>query len=166
MAKIVESGMDHEQAMANVFHAVGRSVVMYQVIERQLKVLLPNLGVEEADASINPFEEMKRLSESKTTMGPLFERFKNSVNSSHPEGFSAYLHQVVDNRNELIHKFTSLSFGKLATVEHCNEALLYLNDRQKYAQPLSEMINGLLLSFVEFVTDLDTPKLDAKNGSE
>lgn len=144
---------NYEKTMAKVFQAIGRSVFMYQSIEIYLKVLLPNLVAEDSDSLKDPFEEMKKLLESKTTLGPLAEKLKKSVECSYPEGFSAYLEQVVENRNELVHKFKRLSFGKLSTVEDCNEASLYLKNRHEFAMPLFNMLREFLGAYVEYLSD-------------
>ena len=145
----------HSRTRRNAIFAIGRSVLLYQQIELLLKTLLPYLKPTTGRASDDPFAEMKRLLDSRETMGPLVERLKKSSEVDHPEGFASYLEQVVKNRNDLIHSFAKLPFGNLSTTAYCGEALAYLEARRKYALPLMQLLREVLSLFVELLAESD-----------
>jgi len=144
---------DHRKAVAEVFHAMGRSMFMYQRIEQSLKLLLPYIVKDGEKIPENPYRDMKELLASKNTMGPLFERLKKSIEAPDSESVNAYLERVVANRNELIHSFSKLSFGSLATIEICEEALAYIKGKHLYAVPLHQIIDQFLQVFVKSLED-------------
>lgn len=140
-------------SVANVFVLVGQNVLLYQHIETYLKLLLPHMTRTDGETSSDAFLEMKSLLESKSTMGPLVEQLKQSIQSSHPEEFASYVEAVVTNRNELTHGFLRLPFARLDNATACESAVQYLTSKHQFALPLFQSLRLLLATFVELLDE-------------
>ena len=145
----------HKKAIQNVIYAIGQSVILYQQIENQLKVLLPHISKPNSKVTKDPYAEMEKLINSRETMGPLFERLKESVQITHPEGFGKYLEQVANNRNELIHKFIKLPVSNMNSVKSCQIAFEYVQEKKAFALPLANLLEVLLKEFVDYLDNYD-----------
>jgi hypothetical protein len=86
------------------------------------------------------------------------ERLRESVRASDPKGFEHYLGEVVEQRNELIHHFSQLPFGRMSTVEECEAALAHLSRRIEFALPLYHSLHGMLSQFRDALYDLKLQK--------
>ena len=87
---------------------VGRCVLRYQRIEHALKLMLPHLarpGIDPESHSPN----WREFLNSKHTLGPLMERFKEGVTSQNHDAWREYLESVVSERNDLVHHFFTSS---------------------------------------------------------
>lgn len=142
--------------LIQVHAAVGQSMILYQHLELMLKSLLPFIRTQHQSAQGDPFSEMKELLQSKNTMGLLIERLKTSMETTNPEEFGNYLKQVVDNRNELVHAFLRMEFGRLETEQARSQAFSYLKDRYEFAVPLLQMLRELLATFGALLNDVDS----------
>jgi hypothetical protein len=100
---------------------IGRCLVIYQRIEVCLKYLLPHVVGPQATPG-DTFAKWRSLLDSKTTLGPLVERLRESVRSADPKGFDHYVSELVTQRNELIHNFCRLPFGRMSSLEECDAA--------------------------------------------
>ena len=122
---------------------LGLTVLFYADIERSLKLVLPFIRQPGTPAAPAPYAELQELLRGKKTMGLLAERLKSSVEIDDPEGFSRYVAQVVEHRNEVIHAFRSLPFGLLRDASECSDATAYLKDRRAFAEPLGQLLRGV-----------------------
>jgi hypothetical protein len=129
-----------------VMESIGRCLTVYQHIELQLKFLLPHI-VGPNETTGDTFEKWKSLLDSKTTLGPLVARLSESVQSSDPEGFGRYVSELVAHRNELIHHFCQLPFGRMTSLEQCDAALAHLSGRLEFALPLYQALKEMLEQF-------------------
>ena len=143
--------IDRESLHRIVYGEIGRLLLHYQHIELMLKMTLPHFHATEELAIKSATNNVENLLDSKHTMGILVEKLKQSLTCSNPDNFSKYVEKVTANRNELVHKFATLSFGSLATESNCEEALAYLRAHHEFALPLRE----LLLANLRFLTDID-----------
>ncbi len=132
-----------DEAFQTVLTELGLAVLFYADIERSLKLVLPFIRQPGSPHSSDPFADLWQLLKGKNTMGPLVEGLKSAVSIEDPEGFSRYLAQVVENRNELFHAFRTLPFGLLRDASECSEAAFYLADRRAYAEPFSRLLTEL-----------------------
>ncbi len=148
MDETADQSRDLEALKKEVLIHVGVSLARYQKIERSLKALLPFLVVDGREITDDPFAAMRELMSSKSTLGPLIERLKESMSSSDPEYAARYLETVVLHRNELVHQFFQLPIGRLSDSDGCREALQHLRQRLEYAQPLLDVVNAGLQSLV------------------
>jgi hypothetical protein len=142
-----------EAAVGHVMEALGRCLVVYQRIEVCLKYLLPHV----IDPNHTPGEtlaEWRSLLNSKRPLGPLVERLRESVQTSDPIGFEHYVGEVVAHRNELIHHFYQLPFGRMSSVEECEAALTHVLRRTEFALPLYHGLHRMLGQFRDALTEL------------
>jgi hypothetical protein len=127
--------------------AMGRSLIIYQQIELQLKLLLPNMVGPHQKTGDTLATWTSRLG-SKTTLGALVTQLNSAVQSSDPHEFSRYLGELVEHRNELVHHFCQLSFGGIQTAEDCDAALAHLNVRIKFALAFHQALRAMTAEFL------------------
>ena len=144
---------DLEKAVGHVMQRIGQSLVMYQRIELYLKYLLPHV-VTDDEPPTDTMAQWRSLLDSKTTLGPLIARLRESVRTTDPRGLDHYLGELVEHRNELIHHFCRLPVGRLRNVEECNAALAHLDTRLQFALPLFEMLHAGVEQFYDQLLDL------------
>ena len=133
--------------------AIGRCLIVYQRIELCLKYLLPHV----VGPNYTPGETLaqwRSLLNSKTTLGPLVERLRESVRASDSKGIEHYFSEVVAQRNELIHHFCHLPFGRMSTVEECEAALAHMSRRIEFALPLYRALHEMMSQFKDALTEL------------
>ena len=87
-------GRDLDTENRRVMEGIGRCLLIYQRIELYLKYLLPHVASPD-EAGRNTFTQWRSLLDSKTTLGPLVERLRESVRSSDPKGFDRYISKLV-----------------------------------------------------------------------
>jgi len=144
MPPSTERELDEE--VRRVMEGIGRCLVIYQRIELCLKYLLPQV-VGPDGKSPDTLSQWRSLLDSKTTLGPLVERLRESVRSNDPKNFNHYVGELVEQRNELIHHFSRLPFARLSSFEECDTALADLRRRIDFALPLYEALDGMLRQF-------------------
>ena len=155
MAPNTERNLD--AAVGRVMESVGRCLIVYQRIELSLKYLLPHvIGPNHTPGET--LAQWRSLLNSKTTLGPLVERLRESVRTSDPKDFEHYLSEVVEQRNELIHHFSQLPFGRMSSTEECEAALAHLSRRIEFALPLYHGLHGMLSQFRDALTELKLQK--------
>ena len=128
--------------------SIGRCLTVYQKIELQLKYLLPHVVGPNQEAD-DTFAQWRSLLESKTTLGPLMARLSECAQSPDPEGFSRYISDLIAHRNELVHHFYQLPFGRLNNLDQCKAALTHLDGRLQFALPLYLGLGELMEQFVD-----------------
>lgn len=143
---------DLETETARVMERIGHCLVLYQRIEVYLKYLLPHV-VAPNETPTDTFAQWRNLLDSKSTLGPLVERLRESIRSSDPKGISHYLGELVDQRNEFVHHFSRMPFARLTTLEDCDAALAHLGARIRFALPLHEALDGMLRQFRDQLVD-------------
>jgi hypothetical protein len=143
---------DLETESKRVMERVGHCLIIYQRIEVYLKYLLPHV-VSHDETPTDTFAGWRSLLDSKSTLGPLVERLRESVRSSDLKGLSHYLSELVEQRNELIHHFSRLPFARLSTREECDAALDHLSTRVRFALSLHEALDGALRQFCDQLVD-------------
>jgi len=159
--KLGQTDINRENLHRLVYAEIGRLLLHYQHIELMLKMLLPHIKASEKLALESNTKDVGNLLDSKETMGILVEKLKSSIDASQPEKLSSYVAQVTANRNELVHKFTTLDFGSLASETKCEEAIAYLRRHHEFALPLRE----LLVTFLQSYIDTFDENADNLNGS-
>lgn len=122
--------------------AMGRCLLIYQRIELQLKYLLPQ--AHHPNEIPSDTFAWRSLIDSKITLGPLMERLRDCVETSDPEGFTKYVSQLLEERNQFIHHFCRMPFGGLSSIEECDAALVHLDARIQSALPFHEGLDGML----------------------
>ena len=155
MAPNTERKLD--TTVGRVMEAVGRCLIVYQRIELCLKYLLPHV-VGPNHTPAETLAQWRILLNSKTTLGPLMERLRESVRASDPMGFEHYVSKVVAQRNELIHHFCQLPFGRMNSVEECEAALAHISRHIEFALPLYHGLQGMLSQFRDALTELKLQK--------
>lgn len=109
---------------SEVFEELGRLLLEYQRLEHLLKLLLPHMGGPIADIA-----DWRQLLDSKETLGGLTTLFQERVSSTDPAAFERDLRRLVEERNEVVHRFCAQPFGRLQSPEACEEAAKYLQSR-------------------------------------
>jgi len=142
---------DLTQFKREVLIHVGRNLALYQKIEYLLKAILPHLSNKSFASNSDAFAEINELLRSKTTMGPLMEMLKGSVECEHPEGFAKYLESVVSHRNELAHHFFQIPVGRMKDESSYRDACSYLQDRYNDALPLNNLLKSLVEEFADML---------------
>lgn len=152
MAQSAEPSLD--AAVSRVMEAVGRCLIVYQRIELCLKYLLPHvIGPNHTPG--DTLTEWRTLLNSKITLGPLVERLRESVLASDSNGFGHYVSEVIAHRNELIHHFCQLPFGRLTSIEECETALTHVLRRTEFALPLYHGLHAMLSQFRDALAELN-----------
>lgn len=139
-------GGDLDIEIRRVMEGIGRCLLMYQRIELYLKYLLPHVvGPNEMPG--DTFAQWRSLLDSKSTLGPLVERLKESVRASDPKGFERYIGELVEQRNQFIHHFSRQPFARLGNLEECDAARAHLDALLQFASPLHQALDGALKQF-------------------
>lgn len=133
-----------------LFAELGRCVYVFQAIEARLKIMLPHLippGQENSIAS-EDFSNWRLYLDSKTTLGPLIQKLKEHVESSHPELLDQAWTQIVKYRNEVMHHYVEQPFSRMDTEAKYNEALQYLRHRRTTAIPLLLILQDMCIIYM------------------
>jgi hypothetical protein len=139
-------GRDLDTEIRRVMEGIGRCLLIYQRIELYLKYLLPHVvGPNETPG--DTFAQWRSLLDSKSTLGPLVERLRESIRSSDPKGFDRYIGELVEQRNQFIHHFSRQPFARLSNLEECDAALAHLDALLQFASPLHLALDGALEQF-------------------
>jgi hypothetical protein len=128
--------------VASVQAAVGRCVLLYQAIERMLKVFLPHVRATEEEALQNLDIDWRELLDSKKTLGQLAGVLVERTSGSGRKGMDLWLPAVVSQRNEVVHHFHEQDFAPLRTQAQVEHALAYLEVRQIAASQLLNVIGA------------------------
>jgi hypothetical protein len=101
----------------------------YQQIERCLKFVVPHLVASGEVKDAIPFEDWPSLFQSKKTLGQLAAALSSCSNEPDGETFFGQLHNLVEERNELVHHFYDLHFSKFEKQEDFESAISYIRGR-------------------------------------
>jgi len=141
-----------ETEMRRVLERVGHCLIIYQRIEISLKYLLPYTDIPNKTPT-DTFAQWKSLLDSRRTLGPLIEDLREAVSASDLKGFGQYLSELVEQRNDFVHHFSRLPFGRLRTLEECDAAFAHLNSRIQFALPFHEALEDMLRQFRDQLMD-------------
>ena len=134
-----------------LFSELGRCLYVFQAIEARLKMLLPHLvppGLEASLAS-EDFFNWRFYLDSKTTLGPLIQKLKESVNSESPELLDEAWRKIVEYRNEVIHQYVQQPFSRLDTESKFNDAMAFLKLRRAAAVPLLLILQDMCIALMQ-----------------
>ena len=124
---------------ATLMELAGRCLLRYQRIEHALKLMLPHLNRPGLDLEKST-PNWREFLDSKHTLGPLIERFKEGVNSEQPDVARACLERVVSERNDIVHHFFTFSGALSCTTESLERGISDLERRLANALPLETML--------------------------
>ena len=133
-----------------LFAELGRCVYVFQSIEARLKIMLPHLipPGQENSLTSDDFSNWRLYLDSKTTLGPLIQKLKEHVESSHPELLDQAWTQIVTHRNEVVHHYVEQPFSRMDTEAKYNEALQFLRHRRTIAIPLLLILQELCIIYI------------------
>ena len=140
-----------------LFAELGRCLYIYQSIELMLKFLLPHLVVPGTDthAKCEGFANWRVFLDSKETLGPLMQRFKDRIVTEQRKQLDATWTQMVTHRNEVVHHFASQPFAKICSEAELTEAMQFLHHRRMLAAPMLEMLQQFNTAFMEVITSTE-----------
>ncbi|GAA6614695.1 hypothetical protein [Scytonema sp. NUACC26] len=153
---------EYEKLVNEVLIKIGRNVLIFQQIEKGLKLLLPYIHPDGSKNGIDSFRSYKEANKSKT-LGNLINRFISCCEYD-PDYFVENLKKLVANRNKLIHQFgKSDGVNILATKEGCLTCISDLESQHKEALSFYEDIKLFVLSVLYFIRENyaeSHPKID------
>ncbi|QNN69369.1 hypothetical protein [Thermomonas carbonis] len=134
-----------------LFAELGRCVYVFQGIEARLKMMLPHLIPPGKDASLAGEDpsNWRLYLDSKNTLGPLIQKLKEHVDSSHPELLDRDWTQIVKYRNEVMHHYVEQPFSRLDTESKFYEALNFLRHRRETAVPLLLILQDICIGLID-----------------
>lgn len=138
MAEDVESlSEEHKHLIRKVCEKVGSNILLFQRIESLLRVIAPNLSTDGTVEFRVPesVEKWQQQFCSKETLGQLVEKVKIGFPPDGSE-FYAYLDEVRNKRNQLVHRFHEIPDSEMHTLAQCRSLLIYLDRQQRFALPL------------------------------
>jgi len=120
---------------------LGRNLLRFQVIEFQLKIMMPYIHPDARANGIGSFKAMREELRGKP-LGVVIERFRESVETDQPELLAAELSRVLDARNQLVHHFFQLPGVDLMTPDGVRAAIRYLDEQFHSTQSLYELVRS------------------------
>jgi hypothetical protein len=134
-----------------LFAELGRCLYVFQSIEARLKLMLPHMipPGQEASLASEDASNLRLYLDSKTTLGPLIQKLKEHVETSHPELLDQAWTQIVKYRNEVMHHYVDQPFSRLDTESKFNEALEFLKHRRAAAVPLLLVLQDTCIAFMQ-----------------
>lgn len=130
-----DSNNESNDLVNQVLRQIGLNILLYQQIEKGLKLLIPFMSNPNSDAKeINLIRfRLKPESLKLQTLGNLLNNFIN-LSEFESDYFPNYLKKIVEERNQLIHHFGNLhGLNILNTEEGCQDCLAHLQAQQKEA---------------------------------
>lgn len=141
---------EHEDLINEVFRKIGRNVLIFQQIEKGLKLLLPYIHPDSNKKGIDSFRSYKANNE-KSTLGNLINNFIDSCDYC-SDYFVENLKTVVANRNQLIHHFGGTEgVNILATKEGCFNCLTELELQHQEAVSFYRDIKLFVLGVLQIL---------------
>ncbi|MBD2199913.1 MULTISPECIES: OST-HTH/LOTUS domain-containing protein [Calothrix] len=147
--------MEHtnKDLVNQVLIKIGRNVLVFQQIEKGLKLLLPYIQPDDARQSINIFSNYRKANE-KSTLGNLINNFIECCDYD-SDYFVENLKTVVANRNQLIHHFGGLQgMNILATKEGCLSCISELEVQYKEALFFYKDINLFVIALLYHLREI------------
>ncbi len=135
-----------------VLRKIGRNILMFQQIEKGLKVLLPFIHSDASTKDIDTFWRYREAAKSKT-LGNLINAFIKSADYN-PDYFADKLREMVAERNKLVHHFgESEGLNILSTEEGCRTCITYLESQYQEAISFYQGITLFLFSVLVFLRE-------------
>ncbi|BAY91369.1 MULTISPECIES: OST-HTH/LOTUS domain-containing protein [unclassified Tolypothrix] len=153
---------EYHELVNEVFKQIGRNVLIFQQIEKGLKLLLPYIHSDGSQKGIDSFRSYKKANKSQT-LGNLINSLIDSCEYD-SDYFVENLKKVVANRNKLIHHFgESEGINILATKEGCLNCIADLESQHQEAlsfyQDIKLFVLGVLYLLRENYAE-SHPKID------
>jgi len=123
---------------------------MFQQIELGLKLMLPYMHPKGSASGDDAFAGF-RTKAKEQTLGKLVEGFLESVTAD-SDALTRYMERMVKQRNQLVHHFHEMPGVSLLTVAGCQAAIQLLDDQQREARPLQDMVQVLGVGLGESLT--------------
>lgn len=135
-----------------VLRKIGRNILMFQQIEKGLKVLLPFIDSDASTKGIDTFWRYRETAKSKT-LGNLINAFIKSADYN-PDYFADKLREMVAERNKLVHHFgESEGLNILSNEEGCRTCITYLESQYQEAISFHKGITLFLFSVLVFLRE-------------
>lgn len=133
-----------------VFVALGRCLLLYQLVERHLKYLLPHVTPigSEIPSNGEGISNWRVFLDSPTTLGPLVTKLAERNRSSTAQITADHLAALVRYRNELVHHFFDQPFSRMESESDYEAALHFINERHRAAMPFLEFLESALGTFI------------------
>lgn len=123
---------------------IGRNVIVFNQLEGCLKNVLPYIHPNGSAAGHDAFttlnSELRR-----NPLGIVAKRLAEATGSSDPASFVAYLRQVVDARNELMHHFFQQADDP-SSEEGCRALISWLDKQHSLCMPLLDLSRKLAVA--------------------
>lgn len=132
---------------AKLMEGVGRCMFLYQHIERLLKLLLPHMETPGLSADHGPVVHWRSLLDSTKTLGGLVQAFNEKNNADSPGDFPAYLEELVNQRNHLVHKFFFLRDGRTSFGTDIESRIREVHGSIRFAQPFAQVLEVMAAQF-------------------
>jgi hypothetical protein len=123
---------------------IGRNVILFNQLEGCLKNAVPYIHPDGSAAGADAFTTFKSELQ-RNPLGLVAKRLAEATDSSDPAGFLAYLRQVVDARNELMHHFFQQADDP-ASEEGCRAVITWLDQQHSLCMPLLELSRKLAVA--------------------
>jgi hypothetical protein len=124
---------------------LGRCLVLYQAIERSLKLLLPHMRASRPAAKGEVTLEWRYFFASKKSLGAFVEMLERRLESDDPASLKKSLRTLAKQRNEVVHRFYEQPFAKLGTKDEFQQAMEFLAQRRQLAAEWSDLLKDLLV---------------------
>lgn len=144
---------EHSNLMNEVARKLGVNILLFQKIEKGLKVLLPFIAKpDSADKKVKDIRIQKEVLQSQT-LGQLINSFVESVDCD-SDYFLEYLKRIVEDRNKLVHHFGgSKGINVLSTEKGCRTCLSELEEQRREAYAFYEVVQSFILVLYENISD-------------
>jgi hypothetical protein len=143
---------EYRELFDEVLRKIGRNILMFQQIEKGLKVLLPFVHSDASTKGIDSFWKYRESAKSKT-LGTLMNAFIESADYN-TDYFVERLREIVAERNKLVHHFGELEgLNILSTEEGCRTCITYLESQYEEANLFYKQIKLFLFSVLVFLRE-------------
>lgn len=120
---------------------LGRNLLRFQEIEFSLKFMLPYIHPVARANGLDSFKAMHEDLADKP-LGAAIERFRESVETNHPEFLVEELRRVLDARNQMVHHFFQMPGVDFMTLDGVRAAIRYLDGQFQSVQSIYEVIRS------------------------
>jgi hypothetical protein len=137
-----------ERKLRKIFEGLGMCLSNYQQIERCLKFVVPHMVAPSEVKDAIPYEDWPSLFQSKKTLGQLVIALSSCSNEPDGETLFGQLHNLVEERNELVHHFYDQPFGKFENKEDFESAISYIRRRLLKSNEFLKVIRHMVTVFM------------------
>lgn len=141
------------ERFTQLFAELGRCLVLYQGIERSLKLLLPHMRAGRPPVKAGVTLEWRSFFASKKSLGELVEMLERRLVSDDPASLKASLRTLAKQRNEVVHRFYEQPFAQLGTKDDFQQAMAFFVQRRQLAAEWSDLLKDLLVQFHAAIND-------------